>query len=241
MMIETDLFLLNPAGICQDELRQLPAFLSADERHIWHSMTHSGRRQEYLVSRALLRQLLAERLQQPATNLQFCNGPHGKPRLHDDGWQFNLSHSGHWLALALCPQGPLGVDIELGKRRHHPLPLARRFYAQSEYEWLCALPVQKQEIAFYRLWSRKEAVLKAHGGGIAAGLEKVRFIPDEEWRLDNQLDEQPYQVQDWPLAGGWLSLAAPATSVNLYRVDERLNCHALSPMLLDTLAEESNP
>jgi len=106
--------------------------------------------------------------------------------------------------LALCPQGPLGVDIELGKRRHHPLPLARRFYAQSEYEWLCALPAQEQEGAFYRLWSRKEAVLKAHGGGIAAGLEKVRFLPEEGWRLDNRLDDTPYQVQDWPFASGWL-------------------------------------
>lgn len=240
-MIATDLFLLNPASVCQEKLIKLPELLSTDELHIWHTMIHPGRRQEYLVSRALLRQQLAERLQQPTANLQFCNGPHGKPRLHDDGWQFNLSHSGDWLVLALCPQGPLGVDIELGKRRHHPLPLARRFYAQSEYEWLCTLSAQEQERAFYRLWSRKEAVLKAHGGGIAAGLEKVRFVPEQGWRLDNQLDDTPYQVQDWPFGSGWLSLAAAETPVNLYRLDERLNCHAINPMLIQTLAEESNP
>ena len=239
-MIETDLFLLKPARVCQELLAQLPEWLSTDEQHIWQAMTHPERRQEYLVSRALLRQLLAERLQQPAASLQFCNGPHGKPRLHDDAWQFNLSHSGSWLVLALCPHGPLGVDIELGKRRHHPLPLARRFYAQSEYEWLCALPAQEQESAFYRLWSRKEAVLKAHGGGIAAGLEKVRFLPEERWRLDNRLDDTPYQVQDWPFASGWLSLAATAAPVTFYRLDERLNCHSLNPMLLNTLSEESN-
>jgi len=199
-MIETDLFLLKPARVCQELLAQLPEWLSTDEQHIWQAMTHPERRQEYLVSRSLLRQLV----------------------------------------LALCPQGPLGVDIELGKRRHHPLPLARRFYAQSEYEWLCALPPQEQEGAFYRLWSRKEAVLKAHGGGIAAGLEKVRFLPEEGWRLDNRLDDTPYQVQDWPFASGWLSLAAAAAPVTFYRLDERLNCHSLNPMLLNTLSEESN-
>lgn len=239
-MIETDLFLLNSAAVCQQQLLQLPQWLSDNERHIWQTITHPARRQEYLISRALLRQLLAERLQQTAASLQFCQDEHGKPRLHDNGWYFNLSHSGHWLVLALCPQGPLGVDLELGKRRHNPLPLARRFYAQSEYEWLCTLPANEQERAFYRLWSRKEAVLKAHGGGIAAGLEKVRFIPDEEWRLDNRLDNLTYQVQDWPFANGWLSLAGAATTVNVYRLDERLNCLPINPMLLTTLIKESN-
>ena len=239
-MIATDLFLLNPALIAQESLAILPELLSADEHHIWQQMSHNSRRQEYLVSRALLRQLLAQRLATSPSALQFSNGEHGKPQLQDGRWHFNLSHSGSWLVLALCQQGPLGVDIELGKRRHSPLPLARRFYAQREYEWLCALPENEQESAFYRLWSRKEAVLKAHGGGIAAGLEKVRFIPDEAWRLDNQLDELHYQVQDWPFASGWLSLAAATTAVNGYRLDERLNCHPLTPMLFQTLSEESN-
>lgn len=239
-MIATDLFLLNPALISQESLATLPEQLSADEHHIWQQISHNLRRQEYLVSRALLRQLLAQRLATSPSQLQFSNGEHGKPQLQDGRWHFNLSHSGSWLVLALCQQGPLGVDIEMGKRRHHPLPLARRFYAQSEYEWLCALPAQEQESAFYRLWSRKEAVLKAHGGGIAAGLEKVRFIPEQGWRLDNRLDDTPYQVQDWPFASGWLSLAATAAPVTFYRLDERLNCHSLNPMLLNTLSEESN-
>lgn len=239
-MIETDLFLLKPARVCQDLLAQLPEWLSTDEQHIWQAMTHSERRQEYLVSRALLRRLLGERLQQAATSLHFCQDAHGKPRLHHGRWHFNLSHSGPWLVLALNRREPLGVDIELGLRRRNPLALARRFYAQSEYQWLSSLPVQEQESAFYRLWSRKEAVLKAHGGGIAAGLEKVRFVPDEGWWLDNRLDETPYRVQDWPFASGWLSLAAAATAVTFYRLDERLNCQPLNPMLLHTLSEESN-
>lgn len=240
-MIEIDLFLLNPARVCPQRLAQLPELLATDEQQYWQTITHSGRRQEYLVSRALLRQLLAERLQRPASNLQFCSGPHGKPRLHDNAWHYNLSHSGNWLVLALSLQGPLGIDIELGKRRHSPLPLARRFYAQPEYEWLCSLPAQEQESAFYRLWSRKEAVLKAHGGGIAAGLEKVRFVPEDGWRLDNLLDQTPYQVQDWPFASGWLSLASLTSSVTFYQLDERLNCQPINPMLFHTLSEESNP
>lgn len=240
-MIDVDLYLLNYKNVCQHQLQRLPARLSITERHTWQTMTHPDRQQQYLLSRGLLRQLLAERLQRPAANLQFCQDQQGKPRLHDNDWHFNISHSGHWLVLALCQQGPLGVDIELGKRRRPPLPLARRFYAPSEYEWLCTLPEAEQENAFYRLWSRKEAVLKAHGGGIAAGLEKVRFIPNDQWRLDNRLDAVSYQVQDWPFANGWLSLAAAATSVNVYHLDQRLNCQPINPMLIHTLSPESKP
>ena len=235
-----DIYLLKTTEICQTPLNDLPARLSPEERQHWQGLQEPLRQQQFLLSRALLRQFLAMRLAIPPTALHICQDQHGKPQLHDHAWHFNLSHSGSWLVLALCQQGPLGIDLELGLRPRDPLPLARRFYAQSEYEWLCTLPTQEQEGAFYRLWSRKEAVLKAHGGGIAAGLEKVRFIPDEGWRLDNRLDDTPYQVQDWPFASGWLSLAAAATLVTFYRLDERLNCQSFNPMLLNTLSEESN-
>lgn len=210
-----------------------------EERQTWQSIGQLARRQEYLLSRGLLRRLLAERLQCRPDALQFCSNPHGKPVLNDGRWQFNLSHSGDWLAIALCATGPLGVDIEMGQRRRQILPLARRFYAQSEYEWLLALPEAEQEPAFYRFWSRKEAVLKAYGAGIAAGLDKVCFVPQQAWRLDNQLDEQDYRVQDWPIGRGWLSLAAPTLSVNGWLLDGSLNSAPINPMLTHTIFQES--
>lgn len=238
-MISADLYLLKPAQICTDQLIDLPDELSPEEQHQWGAIQQPGRQREYLLGRVLLRRLLAERLRCPATELRFCSNAHGKPTLCDNSWQFNLSHSGDWLALALCQQGPLGVDIEMGLRRRQILPLAQRFYAQSEYEWLAALPEAGRESAFYRLWSRKEAVLKAQGGGIAAGLDKVCFMPEEDWRLDNRLDTQSYQVQDWPLDGGWLSLAAPTRNINGYLLDARLKSPPIGPMLTHTIFRES--
>ncbi|UCM62848.1 4'-phosphopantetheinyl transferase superfamily protein [Aeromonas hydrophila] len=238
-MISVDLYLLKPANTDADQLSLLQTLLSPEERQTWQSIGQPARRQEYLLSRGLLRRLLAERLQCRPDALQFCRNPHGKPALSDGCWQFNLSHSGDWLAIALCATGPLGVDIEMGQRRRQILPLACRFYAQSEYEWLLALPEAEQEPAFYRLWSRKEAVLKAHGAGIAAGLDKVRFVPEAAWRLDNQLDEQDYRVQDWPIGRGWLSLAAPTLTVNGWLLDGSLNSVPINPMLTHTIFQES--
>lgn len=238
-MISADLYLLKPARTCADQLKRLPAELSPAEHQQWQGIDQPLRQREYLVSRALLRRLLADRLSCPTSALAFCTNAHGKPELCDIRWQFNLSHSADWLVIALCAEGPLGVDIEMGRRRRQILPLAKRFYAAHEYEWLSTLPAPEQERAFYRLWSRKEAVLKAHGGGIAAGLDKIGFIPQEGWRLDNRLDEQDYLVQDWQLGTGWLSLAAPTLTVRGYLLDENLKSTAINPMLIHTLCQES--
>ncbi|ARW81217.1 4'-phosphopantetheinyl transferase family protein [Aeromonas salmonicida] len=238
-MISVDLYLLKPAQVSAAQLAMLPETLSPTERQQWQEIQHPDRRQEFLVSRSLLRCLLAARLQCQASELLFCTHLHGKPALSDPRWQFNQSHSGDWLVIALCATGQLGVDIEMGRRRRQTLPLARRFYATSEYEWLAALPAEEQDSAFYRLWSRKEAVLKAHGGGIAAGLDKVCFLPQEGWRLDNRLDEHEYWVQDWPIGSGWLSLAAPTLAVNGYLLDENLKSTVINPMLTHTIFQES--
>ena len=238
-MLYADLYLLKPALIDAEQLIRLQSELSPDEYRHWHEIRQPGRQREYLLGRILLRRLLAERLCCPPDALVFRTGEHGKPTLVSHDWQFNLSHSGDWLVLALCQQGPLGVDVEMGLRQRPVLPLAQRFYAPDEYQWLCTLQSREQASAFYRLWSRKEAVLKAHGGGIAAGLDKVCFLPQEGWRLDNRLDEHEYRVQDWPIGSGWLILAAPTLAVNGYLLDENLKSIAINPMLTHTIFQES--
>jgi 4'-phosphopantetheinyl transferase len=220
-------------------IESLPAELSPTERQQWQALHHPTRRHTFLLSRVLRRRLLAAALNCSASDLQFELGRHGKPQLRNEGWQFNLSHSGEWLVIALCPIGPLGIDIEMGSRRRAVLPLAQRFYSPAEYEWLCTLPSMAQSCAFYRLWARKEAVLKAHSGGIGAGLAQVNFWPQQGWRFDNQLDAYPYQIQDWSIEAGWLSLAAATPVVTLYRCDANLKSTLINPMLTNTIFQES--
>ncbi|WOX47334.1 4'-phosphopantetheinyl transferase superfamily protein [Aeromonas sp. XH] len=238
-MLSADLYLLNTACVDAGQWLSLPSELSPQEQGHWHEIRQPGRRREYLLGRVLLRRLLAERLHCPPDALAFSIGEHGKPALRSHSWQFNLSHSGEWLVLALCREGPLGVDIEMGLRRRPVLPLAERFYAPGEHRWLCSLPPQEQASAFYRLWARKEAVLKAHGAGIAAGLDKICFIPAQGWRLENRLDARNYEVSDWRVGNGWLSLAAPTRQVSAHLLDARLKSTPLDPMLIHTIFRES--
>ena len=116
-MLYADLYLLKPALIDAEQLIRLQSELSPDEYRHWHEIRQPGRQREYLLGRILLRRLLAERLGCPPDTLVFRTSEHGKPTLVSHDWQFNLSHSGDWLVLALCQQGPLGVDVEMGLRQ----------------------------------------------------------------------------------------------------------------------------
>lgn len=83
----------------------------------------------------------------------------GSPDLH-----FNLSHSG---GICLCAVGtaPVGVDIEVVKPRRDLDTLAARAFSPAEYRWFTARGGTLED--FYTLWTRKEALAKYTGEGIA--------------------------------------------------------------------------
>lgn len=109
--------------------------------------------------------------------LALARDVHGRPRLggaqarSDVSW----SHSGEHLLIALGEDVDVGADVERLRPRPRALELARRFFHPLEADQLAALPAAARELAFTRLWCAKEAVLKAHGRGLAFGLHRLRF------------------------------------------------------------------
>ena len=75
-----------------------------------------------------------------------------------------------------------------------------RFFSPREHAGFSALPADQRPVAFFRLWTRKEAWLKATGEGLAGGLDRVEvsFLPGESARF---LDLPPGRetVADWSL------------------------------------------
>jgi 4'-phosphopantetheinyl transferase len=113
-----------------------------------------------------------------ADDLPMQRDAHGRPRFAatptsgagvDAGW----SHSGDGLLLAFARGAVLGVDMEFERPRPNALAIARRHFAPAEVAWLEAQPADGP--AFLRLWCAKEAVLKAHGRGLAFGLHRLAF------------------------------------------------------------------
>lgn len=113
--------------------------------------------------------------------------PHGRPRLVGspelEGMDVSWSHSGDQLLIAIGRGVQVGADLERVRPRPRALELAQRFFHPAETAWLLIQPEERREQAFIRLWCAKEAVLKAHGRGIAFGLERFQIGDDGSGEL----------------------------------------------------------
>jgi 4'-phosphopantetheinyl transferase len=122
----------------------------------------------------LVRAWLADELGLAPAAIPLRRDPHGRPRLAGALRDFDVSwsHSGEGLLIALGEGMDIGADLERARLRPRALELAERFFHAHEHAWLRALPEPERNEAFLRLWCAKEAVVKAHGRGIAFGLDK---------------------------------------------------------------------
>lgn len=123
---------------------------------------------EFLVGRALLRTALAERLNCDPRQLQFSKNEHGKPLLSvpHSNWQFNLTHSHDWVAVALCEGASVGIDIEAYRRRNNLVGIAKRFFSKEENAQLAQCNENEWLDIFFAIWTLKEAHAKALGCGL---------------------------------------------------------------------------
>lgn len=124
-----------------------------------------------------VRRWLAGRLGGTPEALPLQRDAHGRPRLgaplagYDLGW----SHSGDGLLMAWANGQRIGVDCEQLRPRPRALEIARRYFTDAETGWLAAHHDDARDAAFLRLWCAKEAILKAHGRGLAFGLDRLEF------------------------------------------------------------------
>ncbi|MFF3432398.1 4'-phosphopantetheinyl transferase family protein [Streptomyces sp. NPDC002602] len=155
------------------------SLLDAGERARADSFTHRRDRSMYLAAHAGLRLVLGDRLGLHPRDLRFgrdpcahCGGRHGRPILlgGPDDLYFSLSHC-VGVTLVGVADAPVGVDAErLPGRRTVELCLARLH--PRERDELLRTPCAQRPLSFCRLWTRKEAYLKALGTGLSRGLDR---------------------------------------------------------------------
>lgn len=129
---------------------------------------------------ALLLQILSAYTGEPAENLAFTKGAHGKPSLITDGTfpsiEFSLSHSGTYVALAFSAYAPVGIDIEDTSRNAMFDRVASHVFLPQEAAALSLLPEEEKRSCFFRLWTRTESFLKGIGTGLSVSFsdEKIQ-------------------------------------------------------------------
>jgi 4'-phosphopantetheinyl transferase len=153
------------------ELAELESVLDDRERARAERFTIHRAMRRFIAARGFLRFLLARVAGGDPTRVTFSYGVRGKPAL-DGGPEFNASDSGETVVVALAA-AEVGVDVEVVRPLSNAERLARRIATEAELRQLEALPGTQLESAVHRLWTYKEAALKAAGTGLPGGLGNV--------------------------------------------------------------------
>lgn len=141
------------------------------------SMRPGVPRQRFIVSRGLRRQLLSECLGRTPCSLEFDKEPGGKPcLLKADGWDFNTSHAGDYVAVVVGRQR-LGLDLEMIRPVRNMASIVHRYFHRDEAAAWTNLPDERQTEGFFVLWSAREAAVKCAGLGLAKGLALTKVEP----------------------------------------------------------------
>ena len=122
----------------------------------------------YLSAHGALRLILAGALECNPHALSFGERSKGKPYLEGTPLEFNLSHSGNVALVAVSPVRQVGVDVEQLRPLADFDSLAAHVCNEAELTSIMGLALADRERAFLALWTRKEALAKGTGEGIAA-------------------------------------------------------------------------
>ena len=160
------------------------ALLSDQERAQQQRFLPPAKRQEYLVTRILVRSVLGEVLGVAPQALQFVSNEWGRPAvvsgLMPSPIYFNVSHTEGLIVCLVSTEGEVGVDTESFARAPDLLALAPDVFSAKELSDLAALPLKDQPQRAVVLWTLKESYIKARGMGLSIPLDKFsfRFEPD---------------------------------------------------------------
>jgi 4'-phosphopantetheinyl transferase len=203
---------------------RLAELLAEAERQRAARFLRPADRRSYIAAHAGLRLLLAAALGRREQDLRFSNGATGKPMLADGALEFNLSHSAGIVLIALARRLAVGVDVERLRLVPGREAIVRRYLHPGERADLAALPPAPAQTAFFRCWTRKEAVAKALGLGLGLPLERYRVScrPGVPAALLEAQDLEPppelWSIHDLtPSADHVGALAVPAPSIGLLR------------------------
>lgn len=195
--------------------------ISEDERVRSQRFHFARDGRAYVAGRGWARQVIGGLLGVGPAEVRFTYGRHGKPELafpEEAGFRFNISHADDVICLAVASGREVGVDVEWISLPPEATDIAESHFSPGERRAFEACPERHRALAFARCWTRKEAVLKALGSGLATPLAQ----------FDVSIGSTPALLRTGPGMGstaGWTLLEVPApqdyvAAVALYRAEE---------------------
>ncbi len=165
----------------------------------------------YIVAHAAARILLGRYLRIAPEAIAYGYGKSGKPFIahpHSSGLYFNVSRTSDFCVFAVAGSDGVGVDVEK-RRALSDTQIFYRVLAAEERLIMSDLAPSEREAAFFTLWVRKEAFLKATGEGLTAALSEVDVSAPPHVRWRGTAQENCWLHDFSPAPGYAAALCAP--------------------------------
>jgi 4'-phosphopantetheinyl transferase len=208
-----------------DRLAQLASYLDQDELARAARFHFERDWRHFMAARGLVREMLASYLALAPNAVRFGYAGNGKPYLLPHSkLHFNVSHAAETLVVAIARDRQLGVDVEVLPFEAGDDGVANLVFCAFERAALEALDATAYSRRFARLWTRKEAYIKADGRGMTLRLDHI----DVEQLPDGVLLYRP-QSGEWTRSPEWTlktleAIPGYACSIAIQGQDCRVFC-----------------
>lgn len=206
---------LNDHGL---DISGLQGMLSSDECERAARFRFDTHRAQYVLTRGTLRWLLASYLDVAPREISFRYSDHSKPGLAapaNTHLEFNISHTEGMAIFGFTRGRRIGVDVENIRSDFRADEIAERFFSLAERTLLREIPLQRRHETFFRIWTRKEAYIKALGEGLSHPLHQFDVSLDDPARLiatrPNAAEAQRWQLENLSVAPGFAAAAVVET------------------------------
>ena len=190
----------------QEREERALSWLDGTEQQRRDRFVYDRPKRRFTLCRAALRSVLCRELDCRNEHLSLEASEHNKPFATLRGLpapiSFNVSHSGLHGLIALAPAGQIGVDVEERVPHRNLDELIAAVFGPNERRELAEVRGPERLHLFFRLWTMKEALSKAHGmglsldvsrfeipqdmrAGVKSGFFRFTHIPDVAWRLED--------------------------------------------------------
>lgn len=175
--------------------------LSDDEIKRVNKLKFESDKQRALKTYFIRRKILSAYTDISPEKIIFKYNVHGKPYFTDGnnfGIKFNYSHSQDLLLFAICLDNEIGVDMELIKDLPDLKNLAENYFSQEEFRYYQSFKSPEEKLFFYyKIWTRKEALLKAIGTGLTENLKELN-VPGKIEKDNSKLIVNYYK-KNWTI------------------------------------------
>ncbi len=226
-------------------LDRFPALMSGQERERYDRFINERARDQHLIARALVRNVLSMYGDLPPREWEFEFAAHGKPSIRPDQnssqLSFNLAHCPGLVICAVTRGREIGVDCEDSRRKIGHRQFSTRFFAPQEVRQIDRASDAELPSLFFDLWTLKEAYIKAVGAGLSLPLDQFGFEWTEERQpiisFGEKIDDRP---EEWRFHQ--IDLRSPfKTAIAIQSNSDQIDRIALHPGLIDRFSHFGHP